>query len=135
MKTIDLQPILDAVHNIEKNELIQALTAHGGSFDFEKEQPDSLIGIEYYDEFGGPSSADVCKVEYNPNNNAIVITVTDDESNTFDINDEDVYPGHLSVITDALPEPKKTRGSAKAARSIRRTRAGAPAFPSKEGNP
>lgn len=135
MKTVDLQPILDAVHNIEKNELTQALIAHGGSFDFEKEQPDYLIGIEYYDEFGGPSSADVCKVEYNPNNNAIIITVTDDESNTYDINDEDVYPGHLSVITDALPEPAKAQPPAKATRIIRRTRARASAFPSEEGNP
>lgn len=107
MKTVDLQPILDAVHNIEKNELIQAIVAHGGEFDFEKEKPGELVGLEYYDEFKGPASGDVCKVVYNPNTNAIVITLTDDDSNTYDISDDEVYPGHLSVITDSLPEPKK----------------------------
>lgn len=108
MKTVDLQPILDAVRNIEKNELIQALATHGGEFDFQKEKPDYPVGLEYYDEFKGPASGDICKVAYNQNSNAIVITLTDDDSNTYDISDDDVYPGQLSVITNSLPEPNKT---------------------------
>lgn len=106
MKTVDLQPILDAVKNIEKNELIQALKDHGGEFDFQKGKPDYPVGLEYYDEFKGPASGDILKVVYNPNANAIVITLTDDDSNTYDISGDDVYPGHLSVITNALPETK-----------------------------
>lgn len=108
MKTINLQPVLDAIRNIEKNELIAALKTHGGRFDFEKRKPNEPFSIEYYDEYEGPCSATVLRAEHNPNTNKVILTLTDKYRNSYDISDEDVYPGHLSVIIDNLPEPDRT---------------------------
>ena len=104
MKTTDLQPILDAVRNIETKELATALRKHKDGYTFSGD-----FSIEFYDEFKGPMSGTVEKVSIKEKNDVpiIVITVTDDNYNTYDIDSDNVYPGHLSVITAQLPEPKK----------------------------
>ncbi len=106
MKTTDLQPILDAVKNIEKNELINALKEHGGKYDFQKEHK-VVIDIEYYDEFSGPSSATVISVQIIPND-MILLSIVGDEDFREDITNEDLYPGQLSAITAAIPEKTNT---------------------------
>lgn len=101
MKTSNLQPILDAVRNIEKKELADALKKHGGSFTF----PDDAAhpGIEFSDQFKGPKSADVDKLELLPSG-VIFVSVTDNDGDSYHITTaDDIYPGFLSAITAALP--------------------------------
>lgn len=102
MKATDLQPILDAVRNIERQELASALRAHGDSYEFGdgEEHP----GIEIWDDFKGPKSADVDYVELLPGGK-VRLSVTDEDEDSYVIESENVYPGHLSPVTRALPEP------------------------------
>lgn len=103
MKFTDLQSILDAVRNIEKKELAEALGKHGGSYTF----PDGEDhpGIEFWDEFKGPKSGDADVVETDKDGN-ILISVTDEDTDAYRIDADCVYPGQLSAITAALPEPQ-----------------------------
>lgn len=105
MKTTDLQPILDAVLNIETKELAAALRQHGGSYKFSEDE----CSIMFYDEFKGPMSGTVNGATIKEINDqpAIKISITDDDHNTYDIEVDSVFPGQLSVITAWLPEPKK----------------------------
>lgn len=105
MKTANLQPILDAVRNIERQELAAALKAHGGKYSFPEdgEHP----GIEFWDEFRGPKSGDVDAVSV-LGDGTISIAITSEDKYSYEIESDDVYPGHLSAITAALPEPAKT---------------------------
>lgn len=105
MKTANLQPILDAVRNIERQELLAALKAHGGRYSFPEdgERP----GIEFWDEFTGPKSGDVDDV-WILKDSSISIAVTAEDKYSYEIGTDDVYPGHLGAITAALPEPAKT---------------------------
>lgn len=104
MKTVNIQPIIDAVRNIERSELSHALKLHGGSCDLEKTVPDP-VSVEYWDEHDGPTSGTVMRVKLDPNS-GIVITLTDSRyCETVEIDDTYIYPGSLSAITAALPEP------------------------------
>ena len=99
MKTVNIQPIIDAVRNIERSELSHALKLHGGSCDLEKTVPDP-VSVEYWDEHDGPTSGTVTRVKLDPN-----ITLTDNRyCETVEIDDDCIYPGSLSAITAALPE-------------------------------
>ena len=100
MKTADLQPILDAVRNIEKKELANALRQHGGKYDFEEEP----CCVEFYNEMSGPNSGIVQNVKLDKDGN-ITLTITDNKSESYEIKDSDVYPGYLSAVTTMLPEP------------------------------
>lgn len=105
MKTTDLQPILDAVLNIETKELAAALRQHGGSYKF----PEDECSIMFYNEFKGPMSGTVngATIKEIKDQPVIKISITDDDYNTYDIDSDSVFPGQLSVITAWLPEPKK----------------------------
>lgn len=105
MKTTNLQPILDAVLNIETKELAAALRQHGGSYKFSEDK----CSIMFYDEFKGPMSGTVeeATIKEIKDQPVITISITDDDHNTYDIDSDSVFPGLLSVITAWLPEPKK----------------------------
>lgn len=105
MKTADLQPILDAVRNIEKRELANALKQHGGKYDFE-EDPANPCCVEFYNEMNGPNSGIVQNVKLDEDGN-ITLTITDNQCESYEIKDSDVYPGCLSVVTTMLPEPTR----------------------------
>lgn len=106
MKTADLQPILDAVRNIEKKELVNALRQHGGKYNFEEEPAgqQNLCCVEFYNEMNGPNSGIVQNVKLDEDGN-ITLTITDNQSESYEIKDSDVYPGCLSAVTAMLPEP------------------------------
>ncbi len=107
MKATDLQPILDGVRNVERQELASALKAHGGTYAF---PTDERPGIEIWDDIKGPKSADVNSVGLFPGE-IIRIYVTDEDKDSYVIESDNVYPGHLSPITRALPEPDGESGT------------------------
>lgn len=107
MKATDLQPILDGVRNVERQELASALKAHGGIYIF---PIDERPCIEIYDDIKGPKSADAGTVKLFPDGK-IRIYVTDEDKDSYAIESDDVYPGHLSSITRALPEPDGESGT------------------------
>ena len=100
MKATDLQPILDGVRNVERQELASALKAHGGIYVFPIDERPCK----------GPKSADAGTVKLFPDGK-IRIYVTDEDKDSYAIESDDVYPGHLSSITRALPEPDGESGT------------------------
>ena len=96
----NIQPILEAVKNIEKQDLRRALESHGGSFSFEDTDP---CPVEFYDDFHGPTAGNVISAHLK--DDKIILNIEDEDSNIYDIEVDDLYPGMMSGITDRLPEP------------------------------
>ena len=110
MHATDIQPIIEAVKNIEKNDLIRALRAHGGTYDF-TEDPDP-VSVEFQGG-DGPCSGTVLRARLTerPGTGAsrrtgVAILVDDTDCDQYEVTDGDVYAGFLSGITDAMEEPE-----------------------------
>lgn len=110
MHTTDIQPIIEAVKNIEKNDLVRALRAHGGTYDF-TEDPDP-VSVEFQGG-NGPCSGTVLRARITENRSTgtsprlgVAIFVDDTDCDQYEVTDEDVYAGFLSGITDAMEEPE-----------------------------
>ena len=115
MRNTNIQPLIDAIKAIEETELIAALKAHGGSFVFDKEEKEqTLPPIEFYDDYKGPSAGDVLEARLKKNTTnpkeekeAVVLTIIDEDRDSYDIEAETLYPGMISGITARIPEPEK----------------------------
>ena len=105
MKSTNYQEMADGIKRAEQKELAAALKAHGGKFEFNEDIQRPVV--EFYNEINGPESGIVSTVRLE--DKVILMTVTDTESETYEIDAEDVYPGCLSVVTEFLPEPQGWR--------------------------
>lgn len=111
MKYTNVWPLLDAITKIETDELRGALVAHGGSYHF-CEPGEKLDGpgpcVPAYSDVDGPYSACVRSLKVKPDGK-IAIVVKDEKGRIFRIGADDVFAGHLSAITEAIPEPNEKR--------------------------
>lgn len=103
MKSTNYQEIANGIKRAEQKELAAALKAHGGKFEFNEDIQRPVV--EFYNELNGPKSGIVSAVRLE--DKVILMTVTDTESETYEIDADDVYPGCLSVVTEFLPEPQE----------------------------
>lgn len=93
MKHIDIQPLIEAVKNIEKQQVCASIgDGLGVTFN-----PDCPPAVEFYNG-SGPASASVHSIRIEEGKP--VITVYDDalDGGTYDIAAEDLYPGQLIGI-------------------------------------
>ena len=107
MRHTDIQPIINAVKAIEVKDLVHALKAHGGSYDFsgDAEPP----AIQYETDFAGPRKGTVVDAEVRYNDKGVILLVDDmTDCDQYHISYDDVMAGELSLVTAALPEPDKT---------------------------
>lgn len=111
MRTTNIEPLLEAIKNIEKEDLIAALKAHGGSYHFIEDDEHLLPPIEFYDDLKGPKAADVngASVESvsDSGKETIILFITDEDNEQYEIEADDLYPGMMSGITQAITEPGK----------------------------
>ena len=99
MKHIDIKPLIDAVKNIEVQQMLDALRAYGRKCVFNPENPPV---IEFYGG-NGPASTDVKDVRLSADKKTIIVEVWDNVcGGTFELAPEDIYPGHLIGIIDFM---------------------------------
>lgn len=100
----DVQPLLTAIKNIEKQDLRRALKARGSFYNFVFNSPEPVY-VEFYDDLHGPKSALAESVCIKADEN-IVVSVLADDSELFEIDVDDLYPGMISGLTEAISEKK-----------------------------
>jgi hypothetical protein len=100
MKHIDINPLIEAVKNIEAQEARSLLRQRGGHVNLELSNPEPVI-VEFYGG-AGPASAIVRSVRLD-GDDTITVEVWDDTfGGTFEIAPADIYPGHLLGIFDTI---------------------------------
>lgn len=107
--TSKLHGLIAIVKTIEQDELFDALVAHGGSYDFENEPLPPVV--EFYNDGCGPQSGIVLSARIHQSSKGpstpkdIRLNVTDNNSDTYEIEIDSVYPGFLEVLTKKIPQP------------------------------
>lgn len=92
MQHINIQPLIDAVKVIEKEEAIRILKENGGHIRVKK---NTCPYAEFYGG-NGPSSALIKEIGLSKDEKDVIITVWDDiDGGTFELKPEDLYPGSL----------------------------------------
>ena len=108
--TSKLHGLIAIIKTIEQDALFDALVAHGGSYDFENEPVPPVV--EFYNDGCGPQSGIVLSARIHQSSKGpstpkdIRLNVTDNNSDTYEIEIESVYPGFLNVLTEVLPDPQ-----------------------------
>lgn len=110
MQATDIQPILQACHNIEKQDLVRALAAHGGVYEFMDRDGDP-VSVQFLGT-NGPCNGHVLRVrltEHRAGPGSVVrgaaILVDDTFCDQYEISADNVHTGFLSGITEAMEEP------------------------------
>lgn len=103
MHATNILPIIHAVQAIETKDLIRALEAHGGSYDFSDE--DDMPSVVYETDRNGPMCGLVTKVSLLDGRKGVRLLVDDRYDDQYYITDGDVVPGELTKVTEAIPEP------------------------------
>jgi hypothetical protein len=98
----DIKPIIDAVRNIEKADLVRALEAHGGSYTFNPET--NPVGVVFQG-IGAESALILrARIKEKPDGKDVELIV-EDAVDDYTVETSLVYAGQLSGITAAIPEP------------------------------
>lgn len=96
MNFINIDSLLSAVRNIEKQEAIRILKEHDGLILVDE---DDCVGVEYEDTFDGPKRTLVKKIMLNKDETDVIIIAYDDiDGGTFKLTPEDLYPGGLAGV-------------------------------------
>ena len=116
MRHADVNPLICAVKEIELADLIAAIKAHGGIFVFDEDGKSAGPNVEYYDEYKGPRSGTLLEArlatgedldQEGRKREKVILTITDSEDDTYDIDAKELYLGFISGITAQIPEPKQ----------------------------
>ena len=100
MRHIDINPLIEAVKNIEAQEVRSLLRSRSGA-DSVSVLQDTPVAVEFYGG-NGPASALVRSVRL-CKDGSISVTVWDDiAGGTYEISPSDIYPGQLLGIFDNL---------------------------------
>jgi len=97
MKHINIEPLIQAVKNIELQE-VRNLLRTNGSKKTDNQEP---VSVEFYGG-NGPTSGLVKSVSLNEKEEVTVEVWDDTFGGTFEITPEDIYPGQLLGIFDSL---------------------------------
>lgn len=99
MNHIDIKPLIDAVKNIESQQMQAVLKSCGGKHAFD---PNCPPAVEFYGG-NGPASADVKEIRLSDDGKTIIVEVWDNAyGGTFEITPDDIYPGHLVGLIDFM---------------------------------
>ena len=107
MQATDIHTILEAVRQVEKNSLCSALGKHGGAYAFNTQENPVSVAFKGDD---GPHAGLVLQARTTRNRNngitrtSVRILVNDDRHDEYEIGAEDLFPGQMSVVTDAIPK-------------------------------
>lgn len=107
MKHTDFYSIIKKIKEQERRELINAVIAHGGSYNWEDEgeKPIIAVNIKYWE---NPTDVYITHVYIIDGN--LRIYGEDKESGVpIEIDPSDVFAGHISYIIDMIPETKSTK--------------------------
>jgi len=99
MKHLDINPLIQAVKDIELQETARALKLTGRRRTFKKNRAPR---IEYHSEGAGPASAFVKSVRLPDPKTIVIEACNEDFESTFTVAAEDLYPGSLMAIVDAI---------------------------------
>lgn len=103
MKCNNFDGIFKQLEDIQKQELMTAVLAHGGSYRF-KEKDRVTITFDTADELDGADDVEVHKVFVNENGKLVISGIPRDELDEIELDPEDAAPGHLHYVTEAIPE-------------------------------
>lgn len=99
MNHIDIKPLIDAVKNIESQQMQAVLKSYGRKHAFD---PNCPPAVEFYGG-NGPASADVKEIRLSDDGKTIIVEVWDNVyGGTFEITPDDIYPGHLVGLIDFM---------------------------------
>lgn len=100
MNFINIDPLINAVRDIEKQEAIRILKEHDGLILVDE---DDCVGVEYEDTFDGPKRTLVKKIMLNKDETDVIIIAYDDiDGGMFKLTPEDLYPGGLASIFTSI---------------------------------
>jgi len=104
MKHTNYQAKISEVKALEYEELKRAVEAHGGSYDWTiNEGCSPVIAINPECSEPGPVDIDVTKVVLR-NGSLEIFGVDNINREPIDFDIDDIFAGHLSIITDYIPE-------------------------------
>lgn len=112
MHATNIEGILSAVLAIEKGDLIRALKAHGGRYEFVSQSSDAELQmgpvIQYTSKLNGPGLGDVlvAQIVDSIQGQQVMMTVTNMNYDNETVFDQDVTPGFLSRVTQEIPYPE-----------------------------
>lgn len=99
MNHIDIKPLIDAVKDIESQQMQAVLKSCEGKHAFDHNRPPA---VEFYGG-NGPASADVKEIRLSDDGKTIIVEVWDNAyGGTFEITPDDIYPGHLVGLIDFM---------------------------------
>lgn len=88
---------------LEQEELIRAIIAHGGSYEWGEDVEKPIVPVNPDSCEPSPFDLNVTKV-FIENNNLIIEGTDNTSGNEEEVSPEDVYAGYLSYIIEAIPE-------------------------------
>lgn len=102
MKHTDFSDLIQGIKLHERTELQKAIEAHGGSFEWaEEESPIIAVNVSGYN----PNPDDIRVIRVAIINGHLQICGVDKEyGNPVDFLVDEVFAGHLSHVTDSIPE-------------------------------
>ncbi len=104
MKHTNCQAIISEVKALEYEELKRAVEAHGGSYDWTIHDGCSPV-IAINPECSEPEPVDIDVTKVVLRNGSLEISGVDNTNGEpIDFNIDDIFAGHLSIITDYIPE-------------------------------
>lgn len=104
MKHTNCQAIISEVKALEYEELKRAVEAHGGSYDWIIHDGCSPV-IAINPECSEPEPVDIDVTKVVLRNGSLEISgVGNTNGEPIDFNIDDIFAGHLSIITDYIPE-------------------------------
>lgn len=106
MKCNNFDGILKQLEDIQKQELMTAVLAHGGSYRF-KEEDRVTITFDTADELDGADDVEVHKVFVNKNGKLVISGIPRDELDEIELDPEDAAPGNLHYVTEAIPKTEE----------------------------
>lgn len=106
MKCNNFDGILKQLEDIQKQELMTAVLAHGGSYRF-KEEDRVTITFDTADELDGADDVEIHKVFVNKNGMLVISGIPRDELDEIELDPEDAAPGNLHYVTEAIPKTEE----------------------------
>ena len=112
MKCNSFDNILKQIRELEKDELIAAVKAHGGLYRFEDDvfAGKPVITFDTADAFEGAADVEIQQVSVN-DDGFLVLTgyPKDDPYAEIELDPDDVAPGHLHYVTEYIPETESVK--------------------------
>ena len=101
MRPTDFNPLLEAIRAVEKEELLQAVLEHGGSFTFPSGEYDLPVKVSFRDG-DEVSYGQVLEVRLNGRRDGVIILVNDRECEEYDIPSDLLLPGEAYNIFERM---------------------------------